>query len=79
MSDVINTLSTIVEISKIVTSSKDFFAIKDSVIDKMLEVVPPKRACVNIFKNNSYEYTYLVCKETLGDIPKFVEGQQSDI
>ena len=79
MSDVINTLSTIVEISKIVTSSKDFFAIKDSVIDKMLEVVPPKRACVNIFKNNSYEYTYLVCKETLEDIPKFVEGQQSDI
>ena len=47
MSDVINTLSSIVEISKIVTSSKDFFTIKDSVIDKMLEVVPPKRACVN--------------------------------
>ena len=79
MSDVINTLSSIVEISKIVTSSKDFFAIKDSVIDKMLEVVPPKRACVNIFKNNTYEYTYLVCKETLGDIPTFFEGQQTEI
>ena len=79
MSDVIHTLSSIVEISKIVTSSKDFFAIKDSVIDKMLEVVPPKRACVNIFKNNTYEYTYLVCKETLGDIPTFFEGQQTEI
>lgn len=77
MNSVNDTLNSIVEISKIVTSSKDFFEIKDLVIDKMLEVVPPKRACVNIFKNNTYEYAYLVCKETLGDIPKYVIGDET--
>lgn len=79
MGNLDKTLSTMVEISKIVTSSNDFFSIKDLVIDKMLEIVPPKRACVNIFKNNSYEYTYLVCKETLGDIPKYIDSEQGDI
>ena len=68
-----------VEISKIVTSSKDFFDIKDLVIDKMLEIIPPKRACVNIFRQDTYEYTYLVCKETLGDIPKYINGEETAI
>ena len=78
MNSVNDTLNSIVEISKIVTSSKDFFEIKDLVIDKMLEVVPPKRACVNIFKNNTYDYTYLICKETLGDLPKYVVGEETE-
>ncbi|MGP1488498.1 MAG: SpoIIE family protein phosphatase [Peptoanaerobacter stomatis] len=79
MSNLDKTLSTMVEISKIVTSSKDFFDIKDLVIDKMLEIIPPKRACVNIFRQDTYEYTYLVCKETLGDIPKYINGEETAI
>lgn len=77
MSSLDKTLSTIVEISKLVTSSNDFFNIKDLVIDKMLEIVPPKRACVNVFKKDSNEYAYLVCKATLGNLPRYVDGEQT--
>ena len=37
-------LNTIVEISQLVTSSKSFYSIKDKVVDKMLNVISPKKA-----------------------------------
>ena len=59
----------LVEISKLVTESTDFFEIKDKIIDKMLQVVHPTKACVNLFYKNSFKYAYLVCSVTLDYIP----------
>lgn len=59
----------LVEISKLVTESTDFFVIKDNIIDKMLQVVHPTKACVNLFYKNSFKYAYLVCSSTLNYIP----------
>ena len=66
----INKMKSLVEISMIITKSLDFFNIKDKIIEKMLEVVHPTKACVNLFYNNNYDYAYLVCSETLEIIPK---------
>lgn len=60
----------LVDISALVTQSVDFFSIKDKVIEKMLNVVYPTKACINLFYDNNYEYAYLVCSETLEVIPK---------
>lgn len=60
----------LVDISALVTHSVDFFSIKDRVIEKMLDVVHPTKACINLFYDNNYEYAYLVCSETLEVIPK---------
>lgn len=60
----------LVEISALVTQSSDFFDIKDKIIEKMLEVVHPAKACVNLFYKNNYEHAYLVCSHTLEVIPK---------
>ena len=70
-------LNTIVEISQLVTSSKSFYSIKDKVVDKMLNVISPKKACVNIFDRYEYKYAYLVCKDTLDYIPKLFEKDQT--
>ncbi len=66
-------LNTIVEISQLVTSSKNFYNIKDIVLDKMLNVIPPKKACVNVFNRYEHNCAYLVCKDTLEYIPKLFE------
>ncbi|SHK03009.1 GAF domain-containing SpoIIE family protein phosphatase [Tepidibacter formicigenes] len=74
--DVINN---IVEISKLVTSSTNFFEIKDKIIEKMLNVIHPTKACINLFFKNNYKYSYLVCSATLDYIPKlFSEDVDED-
>ena len=62
-------MKNLVDISAMVTQSLNFFDIKDKIIEKMLEVVHPTKACVNLFYKNDYEYAYLVCSETLDKIP----------
>ena len=52
-----------------VAESSDFFMIKDKIIEKMLEVVHPTKACVNLFYKNNYKLAYLVCSQTLEKIP----------
>lgn len=52
-----------------VAESSDFFMIKDKIIEKMLEVVHPTKACVNLFYKNNYKHAYLVCSQTLEKIP----------
>lgn len=69
MSDV-KRMKNLVEISEIVTGSDNFFEIKDLVINKMLSVVHPTKACVNLFYNKDYNYSHLVCSATLDYIPK---------
>lgn len=61
-------LKRVVEISTLVTESNNFFDIKDKIIEKMLDVVHPAKACVNLFYKNNYEYAYLVCSQTLNHI-----------
>lgn len=63
-------MKSLVDISTMVTQSSDFFEIKDKIIEKMLEVVHPTKACVNLFYKNNYKYAYLVCSETLQYIPQ---------
>lgn len=58
-------ISNLVDISTMITESMDFFSIKDKVIEKMLKVIHPTKACINLFFDNSYEYSYLVCSDTL--------------
>lgn len=60
----------LVEITKIVTESDDFFEIKDIIVNNMLEVVQPTKACVNLFYDNNLNYAHLVCSSTLSYIPK---------
>lgn len=67
--DLNKALGMIVEISRLVTSSRDFNAIRDDVVDKMLSIISPKKACVNIFERYEHDYVYLVCKKTLKHIP----------
>ena len=62
-------MKNLVEISSIVAESSDFFMIKDKIIEKMLEVVHPTKACVNLFYKNNYKHAYLVCSQTLKAIP----------
>lgn len=69
MSDV-KRMKNLVEISEIVTGSDNFYEIKDLVISKMLSVVHPTKACVNLFYNKDYNYSHLVCSATLDYIPK---------
>ncbi|MGL5346445.1 MAG: GAF domain-containing SpoIIE family protein phosphatase [Peptostreptococcaceae bacterium] len=64
-----NKMKSLVEISTMITKSIDFFTIKDQIVEKMLEVVHPTKACVNLFYNNNYDYAYLVCSQTLDIIP----------
>ena len=66
-------MKNLVDISAMVTQSLNFFDIKDKIIEKMLEVVHPTKACVNLFYRNNYEYAYLVCSETLDEIPNFFD------
>lgn len=63
----------LVDISSMVTQSLNFFEIKDKIIEKMLEVVHPTKACVNLFYKNNYEHAYLVCSETLDEIPNLFD------
>lgn len=65
MGNVSNKMKNLVEISSIVAESTNFFDIKDKIIEKMLEVVFPRKACVNLFYNNDYNNAYLVCSNTL--------------
>lgn len=61
-------MTNLVEISSMVASSTNFFEIKDDIIDKMLQVVHPTKACVNLFYDNDYNHAYLVCSNTLSYI-----------
>ncbi|WP_101773052.1 GAF domain-containing SpoIIE family protein phosphatase [Peptostreptococcus faecalis] len=63
-------MKNLVEITKLVTESDNFFDIKDSIINTMLNVVDPTKACVNLFYGNDYNYAHLVCSATLDYIPK---------
>lgn len=63
-------MKSLVEISQIVTGSENFFEIKDLIVSKMLDVVHPTKACVNLFFNNDFNYSHLVCSATLDYIPK---------
>lgn len=65
----IKKMKDLVEISKIVTGSDNFYEIKDIVINKMLSVVHPTKACVNLFYGDDYSYAHLVCSATLDYIP----------
>lgn len=75
--DLKKTLDAIVEISKLVTSSKNFFDIKDEVVEKMLQVIPPTKACVNIFERDEYNFAYLVCDATLDKIPEMLSENKT--
>lgn len=61
-------MKNLVEISSLVAESTNFFDIKDQIIEEMLEVVFPRKACVNLFYNNSYKHAYLVCSNSLEHI-----------
>lgn len=63
-------LKAVVDISTLVTESDNFFEIKDKIVEKMLAVVYPTKACVNLFYKNNYENAYLVCSQTLSYISK---------
>ncbi|MEG0051255.1 MAG: SpoIIE family protein phosphatase [Terrisporobacter sp.] len=83
MSQVNLKMKNLVEISSMVAESVNFFDIKDDIVDKMLQVVHPTKACVNLFYNNDYRYAYLVCSNTLEYIheafmPKDVKGVKLD-
>ncbi len=67
-----NIIKNIVDISTMVTQSTNFFEIKDKIVEKMLEVIQPSKACINLFYNNDYEYAYLVCSATLEQIPNLL-------
>lgn len=63
-------MSNLVQISSMVAQSSDFFSIKDKIVEKMLEVVHPTKACVNLFYKNNYKHAYLVCSQTLEFVPQ---------
>lgn len=69
-------MKNLVEISSMVAESTDFFEIKDNIIEKMLEVVYPRKACVNLFYNNDYNHAYLVCSNTLEYIKETFVGDE---
>jgi len=66
----IERMKNLVEITKIVTSADSFYDVKDLIISKMLNVVHPTKACVNLFYGNDYNYAHLVCSATLEYIPQ---------
>lgn len=68
----------ILEISKLVTASMNFFEIKDEVVSKMLNVIHPRKACINLFYKNNYKYSYLVCSATLDYIPELFSNTDED-
>ena len=70
-------MKNLVEISSLVTQSRDFFKIKDIIVNKMLEVVHPAKACVNIFYNEDFNYAYLVCSNTLEYIPTVFKDSET--
>ncbi|SHH12716.1 GAF domain-containing SpoIIE family protein phosphatase [Tepidibacter thalassicus] len=74
-----NVINSIVEISKLVTSSTNFFEIKDKIVERMLDVIHPTKACVNLFFKNNYKYSYLVCSATLDYIPKLFSKSDEDV
>ena len=83
MSNISMKMKNLVEISSLVAESTNFFEIKDKIIEKMLEVVFPRKACVNLFYNNDYKHAYLVCSNSLEYIketfvPKDVKGVKFD-
>ena len=63
-------MESLVEISTIITESSNFFKIKDLIVEKMLEVVHPTKACINLFYKENYKHAYLVCSQTLDHISK---------
>ena len=65
MSRISMKMKNLVEISSLVAESTNFFDIKDKIIEKMLEVVFPRKACVNLFYRNDYTHAYLVCSNSL--------------
>lgn len=70
-------MKNLVEITAIVTESTDFYSIKDKIVEKMLEVVHPAKACVNLFYENDYTNAYLVCSDTLQHVPNLFPTSDS--
>lgn len=68
-------MKALVEISRMVTETDNFFEIKDKIIDKMLQIIYPAKACVNLFIKD-YQYAHLVCSETLEYIPTLLKNNQ---
>lgn len=68
----------ILEISKLVTASMNFFEIKDEIVSKMLKVIHPRKACINLFYKNNYKYSYLVCSATLDYVPELFSNKDED-
>ncbi|WP_455078589.1 GAF domain-containing SpoIIE family protein phosphatase [Peptostreptococcus stomatis] len=66
----IERMKNLVEITKIVTGADSFYEVKDLIISKMLNVVHPTKACVNLFYGHDYNYAHLVCSATLEYIPQ---------
>ena len=48
-------MKNLVDISVMVTQSTNFFEIKDKIVDKMLEVIEPTKACINLFYDNNFK------------------------
>lgn len=76
MSDISMKMKNLVEISSLVAESTNFFDIKDKIIDMMLQVVFPRKACVNLFYNNDYKHAYLVCSNSLEYIKKTFKSEE---
>lgn len=77
MSNINMKMKNLVEISSLVAGSTNFFDIKDKIIEKMLEVVFPRKACVNLFYNNDYNHAYLVCSNSLEYIKETFKSNDS--
>jgi len=63
-------IKALVDISTMVTSTDNFFKIKDDIIRRMLEVIFPAKACVNLFTDD-YKHAHLVCSASLDFIPVY--------
>jgi len=68
-------IKALVEISTMITATDNFFEIKDKIIEKMLEVIIPAKACVNLFVNDN-KCVHLICHSTLNFIPEFFKKNE---
>ena len=79
MSNISMKMKNLVEISSLVAEFTNSFDIKDKIIEKMLEVVFPRKACVNLFYNNDYEHSYLVCSNSLEYIKQTFKSKDTRV
>ncbi len=67
----------LLDISTMVTRSDNFYNIKDEIIQKMLKIIFPAKACVNLF-GNDYKFANLVCSATLDFIPNYFKTNEKN-